>query len=177
MTQDELRTILVNIFSSDPVNDPQRYIIVPKQGNWWNPQDRIASPGKPSTWIAFLLRNAQPRVLPYYQPDYENVGFNSPISTVINRGKIELQFVGDEAESLAQSVQHWLNRFDVQTYFYDANAQLMADDLGRYEVSNFGQYGENSVLAYNTEVMIEFANNVQTNLTQITSAIIGGTIT
>jgi hypothetical protein len=175
MTQSSLRSTLETIFSADPIDSPIGIYVVPKQGNWFNPQDSILNPDKPKTWIAFLMRDALPRSTSIYlkNPTDEE---DPPLSMVPNISYVELQFVGTMAEALAQSVQHWLHMPLVADTFGADNAQVMAQDLGKYNVSNFYQDGENTVLAYNTTVGIQWANVLASTQDQLISAEMGGTV-
>lgn len=175
MNQTNLRSILAEIFSADEMS-PVTNVIVPKQGNWWNPQDYVPNPDKPKTWIAYLMRDGTPRSTPIYvgqEPDPDPV---SPISMVPNISYCELQFVGDLSEQLAQSVQHWPHMPKVAGLFMEQGAQLLAQDLGKYTVSNFFQEGINDVLAYNTVFGIQWGNNLASEQDQLLSATLGGTV-
>ena len=154
MTQTTLGTILQTIFQLPPG------FIVPKQGNWWNPQD-ITNSG---TWIAYLIRNGKPVAYPSMQDN----GDGTYQEFVPMIGDLELQFVGPDAESLAQSCALWMVRSDIHALF-DANyAQLAFEDFGHFEVSNFTQQGLNGVLAYNVSGKIQWANMIQVSSTLIT---------
>ena len=145
MKQEELRTILSTVFNVD-----SKYV-VPKQGNWWNPQD---SDEKAATWVAFIIRSPKPRT--------QSVIFNDPdvgpISAQYFTGTVELQIVGTDAEDVAYSVGHWLDRYDVVSLFDSYKAQLMADGIGSFIVSTFAQDGLNTVLAYNVSFGMEWAD-------------------
>jgi len=156
MTQGTIGTILQTIFQL-----PTGFI-VPKQGNWFNPQDLTNS----GTWIAYLIRNGKPMAYPSNQDN----GDGTYQELVPMMGDLELQFVGPDAEYLAQSVALWTTRPDIHALF-DANyAQLAYEDFGQYEVSNFAQNGLNSVLAYNVRGKIQWANMIQVSSTLITVA-------
>lgn len=168
ITQDTVRTVLQAIFQV-PIDR-----IVPKQGNWWNPQD-ITNTG---TWVAFLITNGNPRVLPFDQQGtapVDNVG--SQISTSYVISDITLQIVGPDAELLAMSIQHWLNREDVKALWDSHHAQLCAEGLGRYEVSTFTQEGLNGVLAYNSRFSLQWSNMFDVVQNQLLSSQITGTLT
>lgn len=175
MTQQNLRSILAEIYSVED-EDPVTNIIVPKQGNWWNPQDYIPNPDKPTTWIAFLMRDGTPRSTPIYIQADQSEEVTSPISMVPNVSWVELQFVGDKAEELAQSLQHWSRMSKVVGLFMAEGAQLMAQDLGKYTVSNFYQDGLNSVLAYNAVFGLQWGNNLASEQDQLLFANMGGTV-
>jgi hypothetical protein len=145
--------------------------IVPKQGNWFNPQDLLAGSSKPGTWCAYLLKNCSPRSIPY------TFGVDGvQYSNVLYTGDLELQFVGDKSEILAHSVAHWLNRMDVIDYLEELYAQLMADGLGSIIVSNFYQDGDNAVLAYNVTIGLQWAENLETGATMLDQVTMSGGI-
>ena len=164
MTQDTVGTILQTIFQL-----PAGFI-VPKQGNWWDPQD-ITNSG---TWIAYLIRNGKP--LAY--PSEQNNGDGTYQRFVPMMGDLEFQFVGPDAESLAQSCSLWMVRSDIHALFDAQYAQLAYADFGSYEVSNFTQQGLNGVLAYNVRGKIQWANMIQVSSTLITVVdVISGNVT
>jgi len=164
MTQDTVGTILQTIFQL-----PTGFI-VPKQGNWWNPQD-ITNSG---TWIAYLFRPGKPIAYPSIQDN----GDGTYQEFVPMMGTLELQFVGPDSEALAQSCALWMVRPDIHALF-DANyGQLAYEDFGAIEVSNFTQQGLNGVLAYNVRGKIQWANMIQVSSTLITVVdVISGNVT
>ena len=162
LNQSLLRGILARILSVD-----QSYI-VPKQGNWYNPQDR----DQLSTFIAYVLRSSDSIVMPYYFN-----GALNPTSVALKKGVLELQFVGNSAEELADSVSHWIHRKDVQAEFKAVNAQLMATDFGNYQVSNFSQAGLNTVLAFNVSCPLQWISTIEANQDRIESATMTGGLT
>jgi hypothetical protein len=168
MTQSLMKSDLATIFG---VNTK---CIVPKQGNWYNPQDKTNS----GTWIAFIIREPRPRAWAYdQQGDAPVAGVGSQISTVLVISKVELQIVGPDAEMIAYSVQHWLNRPNVVALFDGQQAQLCADGLGQIVVTNFDQDGRNGVLAYNVSFNLQWANMFKVQETQLTTTSIGGSLT
>jgi hypothetical protein len=175
MNQQSLRTILAQIFSLDIDEDSVEQFIVPKQGNWWNPQDYIPNPDKPKTWIAYLMRDAIPRSTAIYLKSTEEEG-GPPVALVPNISMRELQFVGDLAEDLAQSVQFWLRSTKVSSLFAEQGAQLLADNLGKYTVSAFHQDGLNDVLAYNVVFGLQWGNSKVSEQDQIVEAFMSGTV-
>ena len=58
LNQTTLRGILAQIFS---VNE--KYV-VPKQGNWWNPQENA---NNIQNWIAYRIKENRPRTTPFYK--------------------------------------------------------------------------------------------------------------
>lgn len=162
LNQSTLRGILAAITSVD-----ERFI-VPKQGNWWNPQDRR---GKPDTWCAYAIRGNRPRTLPYYLEEKE--GTNSVVVEKI--ATIDLQFVGPQAEAMAQSVSAWPLRSDVQQQFKNVRGAIMNDT---YEArsSNFYQDGMNGVMAWNVTIKVLWNHVIDTDQTAIRTIETGGKI-
>jgi len=149
--------------------------VVPKQGNWFNPQDRANF----GTWIAYIIRNQRPTATAFSQKgDSPVLGIGSEISTSYMIGDIELQIVGAKAEELAYAVAHWLNRSEIPQLFDTHYAQLCYQDLGRVVVSQFIQDGENSVLAYNVSFTLQWANMLNITYSKLdTAAPITGDLT
>ena len=54
LTQDVLRGMLATIFAVDPM------YVLPRQGNWFNPQDMLPTAEKPKTWVAFDIEFDKP---------------------------------------------------------------------------------------------------------------------
>jgi hypothetical protein len=176
ITQTTLKTILAAIFGVDT-----KYI-VPKQGNWWNPQDQEGG----GTFIAYIIRRTSPSVLAYSQlgdapvlvPPETVIKTGSELSTSLVMSDIELQIVGPEAENIALSIQHWLNRSDIVMLFDSYHAQLCADGLGDFTVSNFTQDGLNTIFAYNTRFRVQWSNMMNVVETQVdVTPTISGTLT
>lgn len=135
LNQTTLHGILARILSVD-----EKYI-VPKQGNWWNPQDKERNI---ATWCAYRIKSNRPRTTPFYQELKD--GTNS--AAVLKLATIELQFVGVHSEELAQSVALWPLRGDVQEQFASVQGSIMPEDLSAIP-SDFYQEGNNTVLAWN----------------------------
>jgi hypothetical protein len=152
VTQTTLRSTLALILSVDAA------YIVPKQGNWFNPQDAVKT-SKPDTWIAYYIHVAKPRAIPFLMASEAIEDTN--VSIVPVRCKLYLQFVGYRAEELAQSIQHWPRRSDVHEYLADIGATLMMSDLG-YEVSTYYQDGLSSTLSFNVAIDLMFENTLDT---------------
>jgi hypothetical protein len=170
ITQQVIRDFLVATF-----NVPQD-MVIPKQGNWFNPQDSESL--KVRTFVAFLLGEGVPVATAYWQPgDAPSAGLGSEISTSLVISKVDLQIVGPSAEILANSIMHWLNRQDVIDYLDSHNAQLLAADLGRVIPSTFIQDGDNSVIAYNSVFRLQWANMFEVGETQAITATITGDLT
>lgn len=166
LTQQALRGILAKILLGSDTESNLRYI-VPKQGNWYNPQDR----DKLSTFVAFILRKSSTVAMPYYKNE---TGPNRNTSVSLKKGMLEMQIVGDASEVLADSISHWLHRADVLSEFNTVNCQLMADEFGAYEVSNFSQAGLNTVLAYNVRCPLQWISIIDASQDQITESDITG---
>ncbi len=168
-TQESLRLFLSRIFFTQ---DASPYV-VPKQGNWHNPQDRGITPTTPDTWIAFQKQDSDPRIIPYYQ--YTEDG--KIYSTVFKIARCQVQIVGAHAEEWAESIAHWMHRGDVQSLLDSMNAQLLGDDCGKIVVSPFNQDGLNAVLAYNTGFNIEWASTIEaTEMGLVTGAEFSGEV-
>lgn len=169
-TQQSLRQFLSQVFFSQDESP----FVVPKQGNWHNPQDRGITATTPDTWIAFTKSDSIPRTLPFYQYTADDKIF----STVYKVAPCSIQIVGNQSEVWAESVAHWMKRGDVQDILDSMNAKLMGDDCGKYEVSTFIQDGLNTVLAYNVRFNIEFASTIEaTQMVKVTSATFSGMVT
>jgi hypothetical protein len=154
LNQTTFRSTLASIFSIS-----QDYII-PKQGNWFNPQDIAVSYNKPDTWVAYKIDYGNPRVMPMLLPtDALNTAMAS-VSWYV--GGAEIRFVGKRAEELAQSVTHWLHRTDVKDAFRLIDAELMADD-GKYHVDSYYQDGLNTILAFRVSVKIGYSSIITTS--------------
>lgn len=165
-------------------NVPSSYIVL-RQGTWWNPQDFFDNTqGKPDTWVGYRIKNARPRSLPFQTPNVNDP--LNPFDVTFYTSDVELQLVGVQAQYLAESISHWLDRQDVQTVFQSMNAQLMGTQ-GGYTVTDFYQGGaeytnrSNTVLSYNVSFKVEWASAIPvyavdstTNI--LASAVISGTM-
>ena len=151
LTQTTLRSILAQVLSID-----SKYII-PKQGNWFNPQDTPVATDKPDTWIAYNIDMGVPRNLPMLM----ETTTGSLASVVWNLGSAEIQFVGKRAEELAQTLPHWIHRRDVKDAFAAIGAELMADDTA-YKVHTYYQDGLNTQLAFRVTLKIMHSTVIET---------------
>ena len=158
-----LNQAFIRTFLSTAFNVPTGFI-VPKQGNWFNPQDAEATNFKTDTWCAYGYDGGHPYQMPYMQPTLDG---SPPISTSHMRSEIEIQLVGSQAEYMAQSIVHWPHRSDLQALLFPSGMALSGARLGNYVISNFAQDGLNSVLAYNTSIVINWLNEIQTSQTQL----------
>ena len=161
LNQTTLRGILAQITSVS-----ENYI-VPKQGNWWNPQEQIT---QPDTWCAYTIRRNQPRTVPFY-----TAGSNVNRATVEKIATIDLQFVGPQSEDIAQSVALWPLRSDVADAFKTVNGALMLDNMEAVS-SIFYQAGNNTVLAWNVTIRVLWYQQIDTNQARMPALILGGNI-
>ncbi len=160
--QTVLETILPNV------------TIVPKQGNWFNPQDQKNY----GTWVAYILRNPHPTSTSFKQLGNAPVlGSGSEISTNYFIGDVELQIVGEKAEDIAYGISLWLERSDIVALFDSHYAQLCYDGLGAIQVSQFSQDGLNGVLAYNVQFRLQWANMLDITYSKLDTASISGDLT
>lgn len=161
LNQTTLRGILAQILSVDEA------FIVPKQGNWWNPQETL---GKPDTWCAYQIRSNRPVTAPYFSE-----GKTGNRVLVDKIATIDLQFVGPQAEAIAQSVAYWPNRVDVARAFAGTQGAVMYTDMEAKSVG-FYQEGANNVLSWNTSFKVHWVQVLDTGQTRITGADISGEI-
>lgn len=138
LNQTTLRGILAAIFNVD-----QKYV-VPKQGNWWNPQDKEANI---ANWCAYQIKHNRPRTVPFYD---EGKNSGQPVNgvAVLKIAEIDLQFVGPQSEELANSVAMWPLRSDVAEQFKQVRGAIMNDEYDAVS-SIFHQEGGNTVMAWN----------------------------
>lgn len=143
LNQTTLRGILAQILSVD-----EKYI-VPKQGNWWNPQEANANI---ATWCAYMIRRNKPRTVAFYD---EGSDKGTPVNGAATEkiATIDLQFVGEKAEKLANSVALWTLRGDVEEELKKVHGALMRRDMTA-ESSPFWQDGDNAVTAWNVTISI-----------------------
>ena len=161
LTQKTLRGILAHILSVDEA------YIVPKQGNWWNPQENKA---KPDTWCAYVIRSNVPRIVPFYLADGKT---NS--ATVEKIATIDLQFVGVQAEEVAQSVAFWPLRADVQKAFKAVRGAIMNDATEAIS-SPFYQDGNNAVVAWNVTFKVLWYQLIDTMQKKMDAVVLSGKI-
>lgn len=169
LDQTTLRGILAAILSNSGTTN-ETYI-VPKQGNWWNPQEALV---QPDTWCAYQIRSNKPVTAPWAEPGIKNLVRTNRY--LVNKiAIIDLQFVGPQAETLAQSVAYWPSRVDVQKEFADVQGAVMYSDM-EARSSSFYQDGANNVLAWNVQVRVHWIQELFTSQGTITGATLGGTI-
>ena len=152
-----LRGILALILSADET------YVVPKQGNWWNPQEELASP---NNWCAYMIRANRPKSAPYYS---ENTTENRVCVEKI--ADIELQFVGPDSETIANNVATWPLRSDVQSAFKTVQGAVMYDDMTAIP-SVFFQDGNNSVTAWNVTLRVLWVSILNTSQQRLVAAYI-----
>lgn len=158
----ELNQTTLRDFLSAALSLDEMYI-VPLQGNWFQPQDMLSTPDKPMTWCAYRIESSVPLDIPYYEPapatDREDGDNNWSVQHKV--ATIHLQFVGDLAEDLANSVGHWLHSGAVRQQLDIVGGQLYGDS-GDVRATDFYQEGANSVLAYNVRFRIVWASTIET---------------
>ena len=170
LNQQSLRGILAAITS---VNEA---FIVPKQGNWWNPQEKANCP---DTYLAYIIRRNRPRTLPFYnvgEQTSDNVTTKVNGVTTLKIATIDLQFVGPQAESLAQNVCLWPLRSDVIAQFKRVNGSLLPDGLEAVS-SNFYQDGNNNVIAWNVTMEVLWYQVLDTNQGAMPDMTLNGVVT
>ena len=152
LNQTTLRGILAAVLSVD-----QKYI-VPKQGNWFNPQEANANI---ENWCAYQIRRNRPRTTPFYN---EGTTLNQKVNgvAVLKIAEIDLQFVGPQSEELANSVAMWPLRSDVKAQFETVHGAIMNDQYDAIS-SNFMQDGNNTVLAWNVSIKVLWYSILDTN--------------
>lgn len=148
LNQTTLRGILAAVLSVNP-----KYI-VPKQGNWWNPQKEGANI---ANWCAYAIRSNKPRTVPFYVK--EN---NNNYVTTEKMATVDLQFVGPQSEELAQSVALWPLRDDVAVALQDIQGAIMADNM-EARSAPFYQEGANTVISWNVTVKILWYSVIDAN--------------
>ena len=139
LNQTTLRGILAAILSVSESH------IVPKQGNWFNPQESDANI---ENWCAYQIRQNRPRTSPFYNEGKENGQAVNSVA-VLKIAEIDLQFVGPQSEELANSISMWPFRADVKAQFQQVHGAVLNDEYDAIS-SNFMQDGNNTVMAWNT---------------------------
>lgn len=165
LNEETLAPMLATILDLDPS------FVVPKQGNWFNPQDMTPTPQKPMTWCAYAIDDEEPIDLPHYVADSTPANW----SVQHKRARLVLQFVGTDAKRLASSVGHWVLRQSAQDQFALVDGRIMGDS-GRVRATDFYQDGENTVKAYNTSVGIIYASEIETGQDVVTEVDFQGVV-
>lgn len=163
LNQKTLRGILARILSVD------ESFIVPKQANWYNPQEVQSAP---DTWCAYMIRSNVPVTVPFYVKSNDQRSNSAATQKVAT---IDLQFVGEQAEEVAQSVAFWALREDVQREFAAVRGAIMYDQM-QAQSSPFIQDGANSVTAWNVTIRVAWYHLINTGQKQIQPVIAGGNI-
>lgn len=154
LNQTALRGILAAILSVD-----QKYI-VPKQGNWFNPQETNLNI---ENWCAYQIKSNRPRTVPYYHEGEGTAPGQKVNGVVVQKiAEIDLQFVGPQSEDIANSVAMWPLRSDVQEQFKLVHGAIMNDEYDAIS-SNFTQDGNNTVLAWNVTIRVLWDSIIDTN--------------
>lgn len=154
LNQSTLRGILAQILSVDA-----KYV-VPKQGNWFNPQEYAE---KPSDWCAYRIKSNRPRTAPFY-----NETETKNRVCVEKIADIELQFVGPNSETIAQNVATWPLRSDVKDKFQTVQGAILYDDLSAFSTS-FYQDGTNNVMAWNVNIRVVWVSILETSQQRLSS--------
>lgn len=157
LNQSTLRGILAAILS---VNEE---FVVPKQGNWWNPQEQLNSP---NNWCAYRIKSNRPRSAPFYNADG-----NTNRVCVEKIADIELQFVGPDSETIANNVATWPLRSDVKDQLESVQGAIMYDDMTAFS-SSFYQDGTNSVMAWNVNFRVRWVSILDTSQQRLTAVYI-----
>jgi len=165
LNQTTLRGILAAILSVD-----QKYV-VPKQGNWFNPQEANANI---ENWCAYQIRQNRPRTLPFYDVGKEGSSKKNG-GAVLKIAEIDLQFVGPKSEELANNVAFWSMRTDVQQQLAQVHGAILNDEYDAVS-SVFMQEGNNTVLAWNTSIRVQWYHFLDTNQGQMPGLIFKGKI-
>lgn len=169
LNQTTLRGILAAVLSVDP-----KYI-VPKQGNWWNPQSANANI---ENWCAYQIRRNRPRTSPFYDKGSNTVN-NSKTAVnsvaVLKIADIDLQFVGPQSEEIANSVAMWPFRSDVKAQFAQVHGAIMNDEFDAVS-SAFYQEGANTVMAWNVTIRILWYSILDTTQGQMPQLTLQGKV-
>lgn len=163
LNQTTLRGILAEILSVDESH------VVPKQGNWWNPQREKANI---ANWCSYRIKSNNPRTAPFYVEEKDG----EESAAVIKIASVELQFVGPDSEQLAYSVAFWPLRADVKEQLKKIRGAVMLSDFNAVS-SVFFQDGNNTVLAWNVpNVQIIWYDLIDTDQKPLKTIDIGGKI-
>ena len=171
----ELNTTTLQTILSDIFNVDKKYI-VPKIGLWFNPQSMMPTNEAPKTWIAYRIISNKAITLPVFQQQIDTVGQSSILNNygmVAKIAEIQLQFVGSNAEDLANSLVYWIKRTDVINSFLTVQGKIMSDDLNVI-ATDFYQEGANNILAYNVNFKIAWKSMMLTNQEILTDIEIEG---
>jgi hypothetical protein len=159
-----LRTILSEILFAEADRAEGIQYIVPKQGNWYNPQE--TKTGKIATWVGYAITNRNSVLKARQTPADEDAPIETNLNVITELVTVDLQFVGTKAEQLAASVMHWPTRADVADAFEIVSGQLREDKI-HVVASWFKQEGMNTVYAYNVKFRLYCANIMEVGATQL----------
>lgn len=165
LNQTTLRGILAQVLSVDNSH------IIPKQGNWYNPQEINANV---ENWCAYRIKSNKPRTAPYYEDTTDRQGAKNTVC-IEKIADIELQFIGPDSESIAQSVCLWPLRGDVKAQFKTVQGAVMYDDYTAVS-SFFAQEGLNTITAWNVTFRVLWIQTLDTTQNKLTDASISGQI-
>ena len=169
LTMDTLGDMLTHILKVDP-----KYI-VPRQGNWWNPQSRTADGSKPATWCAYRIEDDPALIMPYFEGDTDDSsGEPETVSVAQSVARIALQFVGPDGEIVADSVKHWPKRSDVDAQLARVSGSLFSDIVKT--PIDFAQEGANTIIAWTVRLRIRWASILATPQQKITSVQVTGEV-
>ena len=151
------------------ITSVSKNFIVPKQGNWWNPQE--ANGARPNNWLAYGMQHKQ-STLPFYHTadDGRTTGAAVQMESTIN-----LQFVGPDSEDLAQSVALWYLRTDVKKEFAACGGSLLPGSADPTP-STFYQDGLNTVTAWNVSIRVLWYKVIETEQSKVLTINTGGQI-
>lgn len=160
-----LRQALSEIFFAQEDRAENLKYIVPKQGNWYNPQN--VEVNKPATWIAYNIKDRVGTIRAF--EDTESIeGRMHPVNIVPELVTIELQFVGVKAEQFAISVAHWPHSATVAEAFKQFDGVVRDDKISSI-ATWFKQEGFNTIYAYNVRVRVYCTNILVSSAEQLTS--------
>jgi hypothetical protein len=163
VNQKTLRGILAQITSVD-----QKFV-VPKQGNFFNPQEEKDSP---DTWCAYMIRSNKPRTVPFYNTTDDKKVNGVAVEKIAT---IDLQFVGPKAEDIALSVSMWPYRSDVASLFAKERGALLNDDM-EARSSVFYQDGTNNIIAWNVTIRVAWFDVIDSSQGKMQSLLLDGKV-
>jgi hypothetical protein len=159
LNNENFRLALATIYGVD-----KKYIVL-KQGNWYNPTSVSA---KPKTWIAYNILRNSPIGLPFYRDNEvteviedEEVTNTYNFAIVLKIAEIDIQFIGTQAEALANNVPLWIIREDVQSELQKFDGKIMGQGQEAYS-SSYALDGDNYVTAWNTKIYITWQQSTRT---------------
>lgn len=140
-----LRDVLAKIFFGEEEWEAKKKYVVPLQGNWYNP-----SQGKKlDNWIGYVIDTCKTDVAIVNRGDDGRRYYRNAQTT------IHLSFIGEDAETLVQSVLFWLVRADVVKLFDDKYKGVINNKEFEIYSSLYEQEGLNSTLCWNVEFSLQ----------------------